>query len=93
MEKRCDNRRDGTQCFHYNVSLLVPRNGPLPVVLKHSHPLPLANLCKCQKENLCPKRREEQEVDAGPQSSLAPTCSLPDSSIKKKITQKFTAML
>ena len=65
------------------MSLLVPRNGPLPVVLKHSHPLPLSNLCKCQKENLCSKRREEQEVDAGPQSSLAPTCSLPDSSIKK----------
>lgn len=48
--------------FNYNVSLLVPRNGPPPVVLKHYHPLPLPVLCKCQKQNLCPKGREGRKL-------------------------------
>ena len=55
--RRGDRRGQGSQCFNYSGSLLVPRNGPLPVVLKHSHPLSLHVLCKCQKQNLCPKRR------------------------------------
>lgn len=49
MGKMCGDRILGSQCFNYNGSLLVPRNGPLPVVLKHSHPLlylPCANVKK-----------------------------------------------
>lgn len=60
-----------------------PRNGPLPVVLKHSPPLPAAKLCKCQRESL-PEEKGEPEVDASPQSSLAPTCPPPVSSKKNK---------
>lgn len=48
-------RRDGAQCLNYNVSLLVPRNGPLPGILNHAHPLPPVQM---SKRNLCPKRRE-----------------------------------
>lgn len=59
--RRCGDRRgQGSQCFNYSGSLLVPRNGPLPVILEHPHPLSLHVLCKCQIENLCPKRRRAE---------------------------------
>lgn len=54
--------RAGAPRFNYNVSLLVPRNGPPPVVLKHYHPLPLPVSCKCQRQNLCPKGRESRKL-------------------------------
>lgn len=75
-------KRAGAPCFNYNVSLLVPRNGPPPVVLKHYHPLPLPVVQMSKTESL-PKGKGEQEVVAGPQSSLAPTHPPPDSSMKK----------
>lgn len=62
-----------------------PRNGPLPVVLKHSHPLPPSYLVQMSKKvKSLPEEKGEPKVDASPQSSLAPTCPPTDSCKKKK---------
>lgn len=46
-----------------------------PVALQHSQPLSPPVLCKCQKQNLCPKQRRAGSY-CGPRS-LAPTCPTP----------------
>lgn len=51
-----------------------------PVALQHSQPLSPPVLCKCQKQNLCPKQRRAGSY-CGPRS-LAPTCPPPDSSME-----------
>lgn len=53
-----DRRGQGSQYFNYSGSLWSPGMVPYqPVVLQHSQPLPPPVLCKCQKQNLCPKQR------------------------------------